>query len=320
MGNVNPRVDLAFKKIFGVEENKDLLISLINSIVSTEDQVSDITLLNPYNPKNFKRDKLSILDIKAKSHSNKWFNIEVQISDEADYNKRALYYWGKLYTEQLKESDDYSKLSKAIGIHILNFTSIPESDKYHNVFHIREKDTGTLYFEDLELHTIELKKFTGHSSIKSKDEDIHKELAELVLKIKSSLDIWAAFLTRNDLLNKDNLPKELENADLKKALTVLEIMNFSDEEKEAYDDHLKWLRIETNTLKNYEQKGLEKGRAEGEQIGIAKGEQIGINKRNREVALKMIEKDKEDDEILELTGLTRNELNELRASAVVVRS
>ena len=50
MGHVNPRVDLAFKKIFGVEENKDLLISLINSIVSEDDQVADVTLLYPYNP------------------------------------------------------------------------------------------------------------------------------------------------------------------------------------------------------------------------------------------------------------------------------
>ena len=50
---VTPKVDLAFKKIFGVEENKDLLISLINSIVSEKDQVADLTLLNPYNPQNF---------------------------------------------------------------------------------------------------------------------------------------------------------------------------------------------------------------------------------------------------------------------------
>ena len=92
MGNVNPRVDLAFKKIFGVEENKDLLISLVNSIVSKEDQVADITLLNPYNPKNFREDKLSILDIKARGHDGKRFNIEIQITDEADYRKRALYY------------------------------------------------------------------------------------------------------------------------------------------------------------------------------------------------------------------------------------
>src|SRR3990167_4542614 len=105
MERITPRVDIAFKKIFGVEENKDLLILLINSIVSKEDQVSDVTLLNPYNPKNFKSDKLSVLDIKAKGVEGKRFNIEIQISNEADYNKRALYYWAKLYTEQLKESE-----------------------------------------------------------------------------------------------------------------------------------------------------------------------------------------------------------------------
>lgn len=74
MYKVNPRVDLAFKKIFGVEENKDLLISLINSIVSEKDQVKEVTLLNPYNPKNFLKDKLSVLDIKAKGESGKMFN------------------------------------------------------------------------------------------------------------------------------------------------------------------------------------------------------------------------------------------------------
>ncbi|WP_155810526.1 PD-(D/E)XK nuclease family transposase [Rickettsia bellii] len=61
MSEVNPRVDLAFKKIFGVEENKDLLISLVNSIVGKEDQIVEATLLNPYNPKNFKADKLFVL-------------------------------------------------------------------------------------------------------------------------------------------------------------------------------------------------------------------------------------------------------------------
>ena len=159
MEKISPRVDIAFKKIFGVEENKDLLISLINSIVDPDDKVAEVTLLNPYNPKNFKQDKLSILDVKAKGKDGKRYNIEIQISDEADYDKRALYYWAKLYTEQLKAAEDYSSLCKAIGIHILNFTSILHVDKYHNVFHIREKDSNLLYFKDLELHTNELKKF-----------------------------------------------------------------------------------------------------------------------------------------------------------------
>ncbi|HEX4839028.1 MAG TPA: Rpn family recombination-promoting nuclease/putative transposase, partial [Rhabdochlamydiaceae bacterium] len=83
MEDINPRVDIAFKKIFGVEENKDLLISLINSVVGKEDQVKEITLLNPYNAKSFKRDKLSILDVKAQGVTGKRYNIEIQISDEA---------------------------------------------------------------------------------------------------------------------------------------------------------------------------------------------------------------------------------------------
>ncbi len=153
---------------------------------------------------------------------------------------------GKIYTEQLKVAEDYSKLSKAIGIHILNFTSIPEVKKYHNIFRITEKESGILYFKDLELHTIELKKFSDNSD---------EKLTDIVAKVKNALDMWSAFLTRNDLLTLDNLPKELNDPNLKKAINVLSVMNLTPEEREAYEDRLKWLRIEANTIKNYEQRG-----------------------------------------------------------------
>ena len=299
MTGISPKVDIAFKKIFGVEENKDLLISLINSIVGEEDQVKDVTLLNPYNPKSFKNDKLSILDIKAQGLDGKRFNIEIQISDEADYDKRALYYWAKLYTEQLKAAEGYEKLSKAIGIHILNFTSIPETKNYHNVFHIKEKNTGLLYFKDLELHTIELNKFSSGAS---------EELSDLVAKIKTSLDIWIAFLTRNDLLKIDNLPKELNDNNLKKALEVLNVMNFSSEERELYDDHLKWLMIEANTLKKAENKAREEGEAKGKEEGIAIGETRGIEK----VAISMLKQKIDDSLIQSVTGFSQDELNKLK--------
>jgi predicted transposase/invertase (TIGR01784 family) len=295
MEKISPRVDLAFKKIFGVEENKDLLISLINSIVGTEDQVSDITLLNPYNPKNFKQDKLSILDVKATNQDGKRFNIEIQISDEADYDKRALYYWAKLYTEQLKVAQDYSALSKAIGIHILNFTSIPKAKNYHNVFHITEKENGFNYFKDLELHTIELNKFTCDSS---------EELQDIVAKTRNALDMWLTFLTRHDLLKADKLPKELDNDKLKKALKVLDVLNFSEEERELYEDHLKWLRIEANTLKKTAEKAKEEG--------IAEGIEKGIEKRNIEVAINMIKQKLDNKLISSVTGLTLEEILKLK--------
>ena len=305
MEKISPRIDIAFKKIFGVEENKDLLISLINSVVSEEDQVEDVTLLNPYNPKNFREDKLSILDIKAQGKDGKRFNIEIQITDEADYDKRALYYWAKLYTEQLKGGEDYANLSKAIGIHILNFTSILDTEKYHNVFHICEKDSGVKFFKDLELHTIELNKFVKGTQ---------EELNELVAKIKTSLDVWAAFLTRHDLLNKDNLPAPLNTPTLKKALDVLDVMSFGSEEREAYEEHLKWYRIEANTLKKIEAKGfeqgLEKGREEGLEKGREEGRAEGELKGKLEVARALKEKGLDLELIASATGLSVEALRE----------
>ena len=309
MQQISPRVDIAFKKIFGVEENKDLLISLINSIVSQQDQVEDVRLLNPYNPANFRNDKLSILDVKAKGLDGKRFNIEIQISDEADYDKRALYYWAKLYSEQLKASQDYGALSKAIGIHILNFLSIPESKKYHNVFHIKEKDSGVAYFKDLELHTLELKKFSNDSGSDSSG-DLDGKLPEMFGKIKSALDAWMAFLTQHDLLgNKlaenlaQDLPCELSRETLQKAIHVLEVMNFSEQERGLYEDHLKWLMIEANTLK----KSHEDGKAEGRLGGRLEGEA----KKSIEIAKKMLEVKEPLEKIIKFTGISIGEIRKL---------
>ena len=296
MIRVNPKVDLAFKKLFGVEENKDLLISLINSIVSEEDQVKDVILLNPHNPQNFKNDKLSILDIKAEGHNKKKFNIEIQITDSADYDKRALYYWARLYAEQLASGEEYSKLNKAIGIHILNFTSILESEKYHNTFHLTEKDTGIQHFKDIELHAIELTKFS-----QGLDDDFH----QLLSKMKQTIDIWAAFLTKYDLLDQkqNELPEAPDFSNLKKALNIINVMNFSDEERNSYEDHLKWLRDETSALN----KKYEKGKAEGKAEGLAEGREEGIKK----TALKMLRKKMDIDTISEITELSVDEIKKL---------
>ena len=287
MDKINPRVDIAFKKIFGTEDNKDLLISLINSIVGEEDQVIDVTLLNPYNQKSFKQDKLSILDIKAEGNHGKKFNIEIQITDEADYDKRALYYWAKLYTDQLKEKEDYGTLEKVIGIHILNFISILDSEKYHNAFHITEKETGLHYFKELELHTIELKKFK---------DTLGKEFEDIGSKIKNALDLWSAFLLRNDLISTSRLPKYLQDVPVKKAIDVLNVMNFSDDEREIYEGQLKWLRIEANSLKKAEEKGLEKG----------------AKSKSLEIARALLKQDLAVHQISEATGLAEEEVTALK--------
>jgi predicted transposase/invertase (TIGR01784 family) len=250
---VTPRIDLVFKKIFGVEENKDLLIALINSIVSEEDQVKTITLLNPYNAQCFWKDKLSILDIKAEGHNGKRYNIEIQITDEKDYDKRALYYWAKLYTEQLQKSEGYASLNKAIGIHILNFISIPSVDNYHNIFRLKDNENNTNYFKDIELHTIELTKFERNLNLTRGN-----EWEQLMSKMKTSLDRWAAFLTKCDILESKKHSKELNDPQLEKALDVLDEVRLTGQEKDAYEDRLKFMMIEMGALQKAEEKGIKK--------------------------------------------------------------
>ncbi len=303
---VTPRVDIAFKKLFGVEENKDLLISLINSIVSKEDQIVDVELLNPYNPQNFQKDKLSILDIKAKGHTGKRYNIEMQISDVADYDKRALFYWARLYTEQLSQNEKYSNLNKTIGIHILNFISIPSTEEYHNTFKLKNDKNNVHHFKDIELHTIELIKFEDNKDKQAKNDK--EDLVLLLSKIKTSLDRWAAFLSRVDLLVNRKLPKELNDPQIQKALDVLEVMNFSAQEREAYEAHLKWLRDEAGAVENALAKGLKKGLKRGLKEGLKEGRK----ERDIKIAGNLLSLDIPINVIAKATGLTVQQIKEIK--------
>ena len=148
MCRLNPRVDFVFKKLFGSEEHADLLISLINSIVSAQDQVVRIEIKNPYNEKSFARDKFSVLDIKAQDEKGRWYNIEMQITDQEYYDKRSLYYWSRVYNAQLQEGMNYDKLTKTIGINILNFNCLADED-CHNTFRLLNVKTGTEFIDHL---------------------------------------------------------------------------------------------------------------------------------------------------------------------------
>src|SRR4030095_13097503 len=105
---IDPKVDYAFKKLFGSEENKPLLIDFLQSILN--ESIEDLEILNPFNAKESEDDKLSILDIKAKLKDQRFVNIEMQMVVSGIYPQRALYYWAKIHSGQLKEGEDYTQL------------------------------------------------------------------------------------------------------------------------------------------------------------------------------------------------------------------
>jgi predicted transposase/invertase (TIGR01784 family) len=279
MCKINPRVDFAFKKLFGSEENKDLLISLINAIVSEQEQVVEVELKNPYNLADYRAGKMSILDIKAKAENGRWFNVEMQISEDYNFDKRAIYYWAKLVTEQLSEGMMFKELKKTISINILDFNFIPDTAEVHNCYKIINTATGKddKLHDNFELHYIELKKFkkTYH-------------------QINSALDRWSTFLTKADKLDKEHVPKELaSDKNIVKAIEAVDRM-FNEEERLVYETRMQSLADVESKIASAEEKGLEKGIEEG------------INKASKTIALNLLSKGIDIGTIAEVTGLTES--------------
>ena len=301
MSKLNPRVDFAFKKLFGSEETKkEVLIPFLNAILPPRDQVASVELVNPYNLKDYPLDKLTILDIRAIDTQGRQLTIEMQVTDQLHYEKRALFCWSDVYAKQLSEGQGYSDLQKTIAIHVLNFNLLDETN-YHNIYKIKNIESQKEAFQDFQLHTIELKKFDGS-----------KPLQEL----KTSLDRWVTFLTKAHDYSKAQVPIELQaEPGIEKAITILDTLYLDDFERQLYEGHLKWLRDEDAAIELAEHRGKLEGKREGIVEGKLEGERIGIEigmeKGKIEIAkaLKMSEIPLSD--IQKYTGIPLSQLESL---------
>ena len=191
MCKMNPRVGFVFKKLFGSENSKEILIDLINAIVSEKDQVADLVIKNPYNEKQYLEDKQSVLDIKAQSEDGTWYDIEMQMPQEDSFAKRFLFYWSRLYSEQLQEGKSYRNLHKTISINILNFIQLYQEPRYHNIYKVLNLESHNELLDEFEIHFIELRKY---------DETLADSL-------KIALDQWVHFLKLAGKYDSRTLPR-----------------------------------------------------------------------------------------------------------------
>jgi predicted transposase/invertase (TIGR01784 family) len=158
MLGIDLKVDYAFKHVFGREATQPLLIDLLNSVLNPApgQEIRDIDLLNPFNPKGVLDDKLSILDIKARDQASRQFNVEMQILTFRYYEKRILYYWAKLHQQQFHEGQDYLELKPTLSISFLDHVLFPEVQDPQLRFRLVETAHRFPFSEDLELHLLEL--------------------------------------------------------------------------------------------------------------------------------------------------------------------
>ena len=245
---IDPKVDYAFKWLFGNQKNTSILIHLLHAILNPapEEQIVEIQILNPFNDKMALDEKLSILDIKARDQLGRQFNIEMQMLATANLKQRILYYWGKLYTEQLQSGQNYNLLKPTISICFVDGLLFPAVPEYHLWFQLISPQKGVVLTDHLRIHFFELPKF-------------QRPLEALT----TPLEAWLYFLRYAEDLNPESLPEPLDTPEIRQAMEVLMMLARVDIQKEIYEGRIKARRDERMRLIDT----LAEGRAEGVLIG-----------------------------------------------------
>ena len=254
---ISPQNDFAFKRIFGNEQHKEVLISFLNSVLglSGERQVVEVKIVNPYQVPRLEQFKETILDIKATCQSGREFIVEMQVEQQHYFHKRALYYSSKAYVEQLPRGEAYPNLKPVYFIGILNFKTHSNS-AYLSRHLILDAVTHEQYFHDFEFCLIELPKFTKHDS-----------------ELSSIVDKWIFFLKylgSRGGEDKDFASIFADEPPLLQALEIARYHRLSKEELSVYEYQEKRRLIEAENARTQRSEGRAEGLVEGERIGMQK--------------------------------------------------
>jgi predicted transposase/invertase (TIGR01784 family) len=285
--------DAIFKAIFGKEENKYILICLLNALLDLKgkDKISEITLLNPFIDKSYMTDKLLILDLKAKDNQGRLFNIEVQINPPRNFINRVLVYLSKLISEQFSSGYQYNSIPKTISISILDSGLLfRQNEDIHNIFRYKNIKSNDELTDVIELHFIELDKFRK----------------EKPFDLSTRFERWLYLLKFGEIYKggREELPKELkEEEGIPMAADAYQQM--------MSHEHFRLYLIERDMAKSDYISGLYDAREEGLQLGRKEGIQQGIQQANIDNARNMLKDGINREMIKKYTGLSDNELDEL---------
>lgn len=235
---LNPKIDFVFKKIFGSEEHPDVLISFLNAVLKQKNKIVEVEIKNSDIEKAYIEDKFSRLDVKAKTNNREIINIEIQLKNEYNMIQRSLYYWSKLYEEQLNEGDRYDKLSRTVCINILDFKYL-KNDRFHNGYRLKEIETNEELTDLQEIHFIEIPKLKKLST--------EEEVIDM-------LEGWVEFLRdpESEVVRK----LEMTTKEIREAKDELYRLSRNEKERELYFLREKSLKDEISALANAREKGF----------------------------------------------------------------
>ena len=275
---INPYTDFGFKKLFGTELNKELLISFLNALLQGEQTVKDVTYLNTEHLGTQEIDRRAVFDVYCEGENGEKFLVEMQRGEQQFFKDRSLFYTTFPIREQASKGRGWDYELKSIyTIGILNFTFDNSSDEYyHHEVKLVDMRTKEVFYDKLTLIYLEMPKF-------------NKEEHEL----ETMFDKWM-FVLRNlgNLMERPISPQERV---FNRLFEAAEIARFNRRELVEYEDSLKAFRDWYSVIKTTLNKGRAEGRAE-EKAAIAR--QMKANNLPTEV-------------IAKYTGLSPEEISKL---------
>jgi len=275
------RNDYAFKRVFGVEENKDVLQDLLECILDIPpENIAGLELLDKEFHKDSISDKTGVLDVKLRLKNNTIIDIEIQNRWNSEFVQRTIFYWAKMYTENLKTGEVYTKLPKCITINIVG-EGFDLNSLIHSEYNVVEKHLNDRLSDELEIHFLNL------ARVKEQDENTESD------EKKKKLYNWLKFIETDDEEVRKMLAQE--SPMMRKANATIEIMEMSPKEKWLYENRMKYEHDKASWKHVGYQEGLDKGAYQKALETAAAFKRMGID----------IEK------IAEGTGLSKEEVEKL---------
>jgi predicted transposase/invertase (TIGR01784 family) len=275
---INPFTDFGFKKIFGEEASKPLLIDFLSSLLP-EANIVDLTFKDKEKLGKSKEDRKAIYDIYCQNEKGESIIVEIQKAKQNYFKDRTVYYATFPIQEQVETGDWNYKLKSVFCIGILDFTFDDKIDATKGeVIHVAQlKDQNNqVFYDKLKFVYLEMPHFI-------KEEN----------QLQTRLDQWLYFIKNLDTLQ--SIPEIFKDDVFKKAFNKAEIANFSEAEKESYEESLKVFRDNKAVFDYAKNTSFDEGRIE-ERRNL-----VRIMKANEETI----------DKIMRYTGFTKHEIDNI---------
>ncbi|WP_130471230.1 Rpn family recombination-promoting nuclease/putative transposase [Candidatus Magnetaquicoccus inordinatus] len=248
---IDPRIDFAFKKIFGSEDAKDILISFLESLLGLqgEKRLREVTLMDPFLAPRLQGLKSSVLDVRCLDHRGVQYIVEMQVSRVRAFLQRIQFNASKAYVQQIASAEEYPKLNQVIAVTITDFRLFNEFEHCVSMHEMRESLSGESLLREILYYFVELPKFT-------------RSLHDL----DTLLDKWIYFIRHASALQE--VPERLAEPAICHAFEKARVAGMNREELEYYDKSAMAAQDARGALElavqEAEKRGEEKGKREGE--------------------------------------------------------